>query len=577
MRDDHRIPDLTFPTMPYGKKESPWDLKILLYKGGAAAKRRFVSRMIDTGKFGKPLLERLDLVERLHETINGTFVGGGSTATLNSAIELLRRLFTYADNEGRSLTLSTVESTYQHWSDAILYRVRVARDLKEKTAYGYCAYVGRLVDQALERPAPIIEMTGMRFLPSRKSARGVQAEKQNLEDTFKFGHLLQDVCDTLTVETLLRGPIPVRIPLRSGGEFVNWSGYTAVKTRENLKDRKLDTPLRRSNAKKSDRKFTAFESEGTLRTRSPLANLRITAELFMFIGQTGMNFTQAHRLTLRHFSYASHLDGYQVRDYKNRRKGEVLFEIFKDYKPHFERYLAWRRELIPDSALLFPFLRTKGRAETTRPTFPDFRLTCIGLGVMYIPPNAMRNTRVNWLLRRSGDPDLTAEMAQHTKETLLSVYERPSLQRAIGETIRFWGKADPALSRTVPVAPGACDGAPVPVAYLPKDATRPDCVHASGCLWCEHHRDIDSQDYCWSLACFRHLKSIEVSRWLAPEGTTERHPAEFAVDRISDKLRWFRESNSKRRDWVDEAFARVEEGHYHPDWTRLIAFAEGTA
>jgi hypothetical protein len=39
MRDDFRIPDLTFPSLTYGTRETPWDLKVLLYKGGAKARR----------------------------------------------------------------------------------------------------------------------------------------------------------------------------------------------------------------------------------------------------------------------------------------------------------------------------------------------------------------------------------------------------------------------------------------------------------------------------------------------------------------------------------------------------------
>lgn len=577
MRDDLRIPDLTFPKMSYGKMETPWDLKMLLYQGGATARRRKVLEMIDAGKLGAPLLERLELVERLHDVVSSSLEGGGSPETLDSSIEAMRQIFTWADQAEHVLTLATIESIYQYWTDYLLHRVKVLRDLKEYTAYCYGAKVGRLIDLALDRQAAIIELTGLKFPSQRKTAVGVQAEKQNLEHTFKFGHCLQDISDALTVETVLSGSLPVRISLRSGAEIVAWSGYTAIKTRENLQDRKLDTGQRRYRARISDRKFTAFQNEGTLRTRYPLANLRITAELFMFIGQTGMNVAQAHQLKMRHFSYSSHLDGYQVKDYKFRRGGEVLFEIYREYKPHFERYLAWRRELFPDSDLLFPLLRVRGRAESTRPTFPDFRLTCIELGIPYITPSALRNTRVNWLLRRSGDPDLTAEMAQHTNETLLGVYERPSLQRAIGETMRFWSKSDPALARTVPVAPGECDGEPVPVKDMPKDAPLPDCVQASGCLWCEHHRDIDSKDYCWSLACFRHLKVIEVGKWRAPNGSRETHPSEYAVVRISDKLRWFHESNTKRRGWVDEAFALVEEGQYHPDWKRLIVDVEGAA
>lgn len=575
MRDDFRIPDLTFPKMTYGKTETPLDLKVLLYQGGAATRRDEVLEKIDAGKLGNPLPERLELVERLHESINANLVGGGSGFSTTRNVDLVRSMFAWAEQAGQPLTLATVEATYLHWTDALRHRFQVVRDMTERTAYGQGATVAPLIDRALDRKVPIIELTGLSRPPQRKTALGVQAEKQNLEHTFAFGHLLQDICDGLTVEVVLKGPLPVRVPLRAGGELVQWSGYARPYERANLKNRKLENSWQRQSAKLSDQRFAAHQSDGTLRTRYPLANFRIMAELHMFIGQTGMNRAQAHQLKLRHFSYASHLDGYQVRDYKFRRGGEVLFEIFREYKPNFERYLAWRRELFPDSDLLFPFLRLGGRADTQAPDFERLRSACKKIGVPYISPGSLRHTRVNWLLRRSGDPDLTAEMAQHTKETLLGVYERPSLQRAIGETMRFWSKSDPVLARTVPVAPGECDGEPVPAKGMPKDAPQPDCVQASGCLWCEHHRDIDSQDYCWSLACFRHLKVIEVSKWRAPEGSRENHPAEYAVTRISDKLRWFHESNAKRRGWVDEAFALVEEGYYHPDWKRLIQDVEG--
>lgn len=58
----------------------------------------------------------------------------------------------------------------------------------------------------------------------------------------------------------------------------------------------------------------------------------------------------------------------------------------------------------------------------------------------------LRNSRVNRLLRRSGDLELTAEMAQHAEQTLLGIYERPSQQRAMGEIMRFWNCADPSLA-----------------------------------------------------------------------------------------------------------------------------------
>ena len=576
MRDDFRIPDLTFPSLTYGTRETPWDLKVLLYKGGAKARRDKVFGAITDGKLGDLLPERLELVTKIHEAIQSKLVGGGRPASANSNITLIRQLFAWADEAKHLLTLDTIQSVYLHWTDSLVHRHRVVRDIKERSAYHQGAEVSTVLDIALGRQTPLMEMTRLRSPPQRKTARGVQAEKQNLQETFAFGHLLQDICDGLAVDVVLRSSLPVRIPLRSGGEMVEWSGWGKPHSIE-PKVAKLDTPQRRYKAKMSAVKWAAHEGDGTLRTRYPLANLRIEVELLMFIGQTGMNLAQAQQEKLRNFYYASHLDGYRVKDWKYRKGGEVLFEVFKDFKPHFERYLAWRRQLFPDSELLFPFVRPFGRAEKTSRKFDRLRETCKNLSLSFVPPSALRNTRVNWLLRRNGDPDLTAEMAQHTQQTLIGVYERPSQQRAMAEMTRFWSQADPALARTVPAAPGECDGQSVPMQNMPKDAPRPDCIQASGCLWCEHHRDIDSQDYVWSLGCFRYLKTIEIGKWHKPQASQETHPAEYAIVRLSDKLRWFLESNKQRQGWVDEALARVEEGNYHPDWLRLIQDMEETA
>ncbi len=240
----------------------------------------------------------------------------------------------------------------------------------------------------------------------------------------------------------------------------------------------------------------------------------------MFIGQTGMNYAQSHRLALRNFSYSSDIDGYKVREYKQRRKGEVLFEIFSEYRSHFERYLEWRRGLFPKSEnRIFPIIRQEDTRETSPISFEPIQNACEQAGITWVPPRTLRGTRVNWLLRRSGDPDLTAEIAQHHKQTLLREYDKPSLQLAVNEITRFHLRNDPALAEKMPllaVAPGECDGIPEPSPFRPKSAPEPDCKRPSGCLWCEHHRDLDSFDYVWSLGCFRHLKILELSRQRPP-------------------------------------------------------------
>lgn len=61
--------------MHYGSNVTPWDLRPLLYLGGAGAKANKVAAMISSGILSDPILNRLPLVEKLHDTIcNGLII-----------------------------------------------------------------------------------------------------------------------------------------------------------------------------------------------------------------------------------------------------------------------------------------------------------------------------------------------------------------------------------------------------------------------------------------------------------------------------------------------------------------------
>jgi hypothetical protein len=566
------LPTLTFKMVQLGRRETPWDLRDLLYKGGAACRTDQAANLIAAGEFGVAIPERVGLVQRLHEQIEADLTAGGSRHTASTIIRNLRYFFRWADAANEHIELEIIETVYLHWADHMLNRVRIKKDIKANSAYSMANCVGGLLDKILDRSYHIVCSTRLRKPPERKRVRGVASDKQNLTETFEYGHALLDIVDDLPVEAIW-GPLPVRIKFRNGQELEEWSGLPAPA--------RLGRPIpknrqQRYKAKESRRIRDEYENDRTLRTRYPLINLRVEAELLIFIGQTGLNLAQAHKLKLRHYSYKSTIDGYEVRDYKNRRNGEVLFEIFSVYKEVFERYLIWRKTIFRDKTegLLFPLIRRGGRAEDKAPTFDRVRNTCRKLGLRFIPASELRKTRINWLLRRSNDPDLTAELAQHSKKVLLEVYEEPTLQRSIAEITRFWQLQDPALPSP---APGVCDGIPVPVIDIPPEAQKPDCVRPTGCLWCAHHRDIDSLDYIWSVASMRHLKALALNGFSCwREGRSKMiYHLELAIERLTAKLRWFRTSNELRNSWVVESLTRIDEGVYHPHWQYLIVAMEG--
>lgn len=570
---DLALPDLTFPRVILGADETPWDLRCLLYRGGASTKTNKVAGLIGHGALGQPILDRLELVVKLHEEITGKLAGGGSKYSALSTINHLRSFFGWADQTGLALSLDTVATTYIHWTDHLLNRCRMLRDISEMAIYNSAYSVANALDGVLQRRISLIGETRIRRPRKGKAALGVEADKQNLQETFSFGFALLDICDALTVEAI-RGPIPVRISFRGGAVLEEWAGKQPP---EKLKwSAPPKTPSQRFNAKKFRQLREVWEADTSLRTRHPIANLRVESELLIFIAQTSMNLAQAHRLKAGQFHYTSHLDGYQVRRYKNRRSGEVEFEIYAEYREIFERYLAWRNIMFPDdpNGQLFQMAKMS-RAEDNRPQFHQTHAACKKLGIRFISTRLLRNTRINWLLRRSQDPKMTAEMAQHTQETLLQRYAKPNLQVAMVEIARFHNQTDPSIS---PPGPGLCiSRTPEPVPDIPGEATLPDCRTAAGCLFCTHQRDIDSEDHVWSLTSFRHLKSLELMRYRPPAlkmAHAATHPAAAAIDRVTSKLMFFQRSSAVRGMWVTEALARVEEGDYHPAWDGFIQLLE---
>ncbi|MDC8774047.1 site-specific integrase [Roseateles albus] len=564
---DVHLPDLSFPGVEFGPLETPWDLRPWLYKGGAHAPVREVASLIEVGKLGRPMVERIELVRLIRESLLNYLEGGGQRATIQGHLDALKPFFNWADKTiGQALSLANVEQNYRHWCDTLLHRVRVGRDIKEKTIHGYGSKVGWVLDKVLERGSPLIKTTRLKAPKNSSRALSPNADKQNLEETFAFGHVLLDLADGLSVDAIW-APLPLKIPLRNGKSLELWSG---LKRPEKLKPPNPRNPAQaRYSAKLAVQNRAAWEAEKSYRTRYPLINLRIMAEMFILMGQPSLNLAQTHQLRMDQWRFKPSSQGYEIRTYKHRRWGPVVFEIYSEYRAVFDRYLQWRKAIFPDDpdGLLFPLLG-RGKSSVQRrldapPDFSTLRKACKRAGIAFVGPQALRSTNVNWMLRRTADPDLTADEKQHAKQTLIGVYEKPSLQRAMVQILVFWAKHDPALQAP---GPGSCAGSsPEPVANIPPLATQPDCTTPTGCLFCAHQRDIDSLDHVWSLASFRLLKSFELRAQSKAE-----HPSELAIERITAKLNFIQAISPDRAEWVTEALLRLEEGRYHPAWSGLI-------
>lgn len=564
------LPNLTFSGVTYGIRETPLNLTLLLYHGGAGTDIRKFSSLVSSGKLGPPLLERLPLLTKIHGVIQGTLTGGGSRLTAKTSIQSLREFYAWADKTGLPLLLNSIEDTFIAWTEHLLSRQRRDHDLKTVTIAGKATAVSSLLDQALGLTVGLYRSTRIPKRYNKKKVLGTQADKIKLSDSFIFGNALLDISTALTSE-LIRGSLPVRINFRTGQFLDEWSGLRPADTIKHL----IPGHGNSANRRKVKEAREQWENDSSWRTRFPLINLRIQAEMLIFISQTGMNLAQVNKLKAGKCSFQSYLDGYQVRRvYKKRRQGEIEFEIFSEYRSIFERYVKWRHEIFPDDedGLLFPESSPQQRSQDIAPKFYAIKKRCKQLGIPFIPPRELRKTRINWLIRKSRDSGLTAEMAQHTQETLLRIYDQPHHQSAVSEISKFHALTDKTYD---PPGPGTCiNPTPTPEENPPPQAPHPNCSSAAGCLFCYHHRDIDDADHVWSLATYRHYKSLELM-WSRPSTKSSKdNPAIVTIERLTEKLRNFKLSSGVRALWVSEALNRVEEGYYHPKWDGFIRLIE---
>lgn len=560
---------LSFPMVNYGATETPWNLLPLLYRGASSIRPSRVKLLIDANKLGDILSERIDLVAKLHARISEDLLRGGSRYSAISRIGALRQFFSWCDERDEPLSLTDVASSFLRWCDHLVHLQRTEGSITLHAIYTKTRLVSYLLDSVLERQVSLSKSTRIRKPRSSRHVVVSRSDKQDIEQTFAFGHALSDMCDGISWEASL-GALPVSIKLRTGQLIELWSGLrdpkeilaSSVKARSN---RELELSAQRR---------IAYEADASLSTRYPLVNLRVSCELLIFIAQTGFNYTQAHSLRMDQFHYTSYINGYQVRAYKRRREGEVLFEIFEAYRPWFDRYLNFRNKWFPDDpeGLVFPLVRKGGRGIDSAPQLSTLKRVLNGVGVIFVSPQKLRGVRINWLLRETLDEQQTAQLAQHSVETLRRVYSKPHPQIAKIEISRFHQKNDLSLSSP---APGRCVNAiPSPYEETPSSAPIPDCTNAAGCLFCSHHRDLDSLDHVWSLSSLKYLKTVELSRYLPNRNADETHPAFLVIQRIADKLEYFEKSSTVRKSWVEEARERVKEGNYHPAWDVFIRLAE---
>jgi hypothetical protein len=574
---DPMIQCLSLKSVPRGTHGDGLDLGRFLYRGASGNNRtRDIDARIAKGEFGQPLMERMELLNAVRSEIDS------SPSAVSTKIALFYHfsfLVRWDDEQSVStrLTIADAKGLYLDYADHLHHRCSIIKDLGQRAAHQYAWCVARILGPVLDPESiaahqALVALTPLRPPRQQRKLRGIHADKQRMDETFAFGELLADVCNALSADAV-RGPIPITVELRARREPLVLSGP--------IKNTELD-PKAISHKGTSERaaakRLALPEGVHASCQRASLINLRIQCEMLIFIAQTGMNLAQVKNEPRAEYRWQTSDEDYKVRAvYKGRRQGIAAFVVFKAYQDHLVRYIQWLDTLAlnEDDDRLFPFVyATQIPPAHVSPQFGAIRSHCKSLHIQFFSPRTLRNTRLNWLLRRSRDASLTAELMAHDRGTLLRVYEIGNLQTAAQEIGAYHSKNDPTIaeSRFTPACLKGSDG-PRPFPDAPSNAPKPDCITPEGCLWCVHARDVLSHDYCWRLASHKRLKLLELSLYCTSSKQAD-HPAKLVVDRLNAKLAAIQGENPKCFRWAIDAQDAVREGSYHPSWDALIRLLE---
>lgn len=569
--------DLTIKGLPLGTHELPWDLTPLVYPGMAGISRKEAARKIKEDDGLKIQAERVSVVKAFHQIILTMVSQGLSRTTLEKNIAILWSFFAWIDDNNKCISKELMIDWYKEWAEHLLFNHRIKKEISANHLYRQVSIMANLIAKSMNFPGTkpgrsLLLQTRVRKPSAKKKVLSTKADKQNLKETFEFGYALRIICENLDVNAV-RGRLPIIITIGSEKEII----VAGNLIKPSLVVDEIEAPAVRANAERARAPMRDEDSLFDNHKRSGILNLRVEAELLIFIAQTGMNLAQAINLDRELYRWASDGDDLEVfRVYKGRRSGDAVFRCYKAYRGHFEKYLRWLDEtkFSEFDSRLFPLLsRGMIRSKNSKVSLSTIKKAVKQINMPFCGAQKLRKTRVNWLLRRSGDASLTAAQVAHDKEVLLRDYESPHHQSAASEIIRFHSAMDPKFSTP---GPGVCvdkSHKPVPISNLPKGAPEPDCVSPEGCLFCSKHRDVMSEEYCWKLASHARIKMLEVTLHKSPVSNSF-HPAYLVIDRIQDKLNKIKDGGKVREMWVNDAQNSVRSGRYHPYWEGHIKLLE---
>lgn len=534
-----------FHQIPYTAREVPLTLQPLLWEGGAACDMRIFWKKVIDNKLGAMHESRVTLIRTIYNLLSDIVVAGGSRETLKTGVNHVRSFYKCADLYRMHPTAETALVVYCKWVKDLYERRKIDNtNGSEAGIYGAASFMASLLGEATELGRDTFVVTSG-LQPPRKSsaALGAKVDRQNFSQTKKFAEVLIDIINSISNDRCL-GALPLKITFRSG---LSVEHYAAAK-------RNASVPAAGSNI--------LLDTSPSI--RYPVFNIRIEAEMLLFMSQTSMNLSEASKLKLQDFRFKEEGAFTQVYAYKGRKKGEVIFTIFKEYKPFFLNYLAFRRLINSEanSSLLFGRFPQPGNPVSRNPNPRSLIMFLKRMGVPHRPASEFRKTRQNWLARKSGNPEMASEMAQHDLETYARNYAKPHHQTAATEFAGFYARL--AENRKAALGGGCVEVNPIPIASTPLEINIPDCINPALCLFCVNYKGQITYDYIWALLTFGRLKMYEdlCHRKGQAGGITENS----IVKRVREIAKQFSEVNAKCSGWYLKADGKVRAGEYHPRW-----------
>lgn len=544
--------------LSYGSHETKWDLSILIYRNASLENRRTVLNSINNKVYGEIEQGRVEVVDKIYEYIQFRIEKGSSNRTIKSELEKLFLFVKWCDAHNKLFHKDTFVYDFIEW---VNFEIKNARDknFDEYVTYKKSCVVARILSlsQQLEGykdPKSLLMRTNL-----KESYRPVKKDLVENEKVFNFGKLLKTIVNSLTIN-IVRGELPIVIKFSEDRQII---------LKGNIKNLDLDFNLAKSmrdrnNAIESRRALRDDESLLDKNKRSNIINLRIDAELLLFISQSNMNLAQALKLKLGEFRWMKVDDDYEVFTvYKNRRQGEATFRCYKKYREFFLRYIQWLRDVgFEDESYLFPFVQ-RGILQSREAKADRVRVkkVCEELNIQYITPSQLRKFKSNWLFENGMDIVDIKKTMSHQEKTFQKNYQEINKNKAMKQLSNF--NTDKVKSIEI----GLCSAnGSKPYNDYSDSSLEIDCVNPESCLFCVYHKDILSYEYCFKLISHLHLKKLELS--ISPLDKNKH--IESIINRIEEKIEKISLVGNNEKKWIEKAQVFVRSGEYHADWSDMI-------